>query len=416
MAMLARIDALLTEASPVHAKGRIQKRDAIHTLVQNVPHFTQPMQQIALRRLRQLVDRSLYNQEVCTSGLQLVSVMLRWLSPDQPALAPAVLDEMLNLLGDLGGYRATPHELQKLFELLQAGLVALASETQEEEVQPPGSPSEVLTRVGPEQLLRLLLRWCERTYQDDDSLHASPMAPQMCFDFNGVGGGLTLPSELAVELVARGAFTLGGWLRYEETSGSDDMLLFSGFAPGGDTGFEIFLQPSLSQIAIRVIGGSTSGASKLMMRRPSRNPSQETCHLMGVELKPGKWHLLLVSMRKKPTMVGRHEAIVFVDGKRLQTAPCAYPGSLAADKASDRATGFATCYFYVGANQSKPHEPLSPGNSSVAYQVAGGGFTGQLGSILLLKGCPSDVEAAALFQFRISQIRVRAFRSSAESG
>jgi hypothetical protein len=397
MAMLARIDALLTEASPVHAKGRIQKRDAIHTLVQNVPHFTQPMQQIALRRLRQLVDRSLYNQEVCTSGLQLVSVMLRWLSPDQPALAPAVLDEMLNLLGDLGGYRATPHELQKLFELLQAGLVALASEPQEEEVQPPGSPSEVLTRVGPEQLLRLLLRWCERTYQDDDSLHASPMAPQMCFDFNGVGGGLTLPSELAVELVARGAFTLGGWLRYEETSGSDDMLLFSGFAPGGDTGFEIFLQPSLSQIAIRVIGGSTSGASKLMMRRPSRNPSQETCHLMGVELKPGKWHLLLVSMRKKPTMVGRHEAIVFVDGKRLQTAPCAYPGSLAADKASDRATGFATCYFYVGANQSKPHEPLSPGNSSVAYQVAGGGFTGQLGSILLLKGCPSDVEAAALF-------------------
>ena len=199
--MLARIDALFGEATPSPARARIEKRDAIYQLVQIVPHLTPAQQLGGLRRLRQLVNRSLYNVEVCTSGLQLVSVMLRWLHPDDPAPAPAVLDEIIDLLGFLGGYRATPQELRTLFDLLQA---ALALDV-EQPASGGGSPrsSFALTRPGhatTEQLLRLLIRWCEPSSRDEEAMQAGPMGPQSCFDLDGVGGGLTLPPELAEHL------------------------------------------------------------------------------------------------------------------------------------------------------------------------------------------------------------------------
>ena len=102
-----------------------------------------------LRRLRQLVNRSMYNLDVCTAGLQLVSVLLRWLQPSAPTPAPAVLSEILNLLGILGGYRATAQELRTLFGLLQSTL------------SPPAAPSLPMRRAGhasSDQLLRLLIR------------------------------------------------------------------------------------------------------------------------------------------------------------------------------------------------------------------------------------------------------------------
>ena len=72
---------------------------------------------------------------------------------------------------------------------------------------------------------------------------------------------------------------------------------------------------------------------------------------LAVALTPGRWHLLLVSLRRAPPMRGRHEATVFVDGRRVQTTPCAYPGSLQ-DKESREPQGsnpFDSTTFQIGA-------------------------------------------------------------------
>ena len=150
--MLQTIDRLLVEASPASTRalnrGRIVKREPIHQLVALLPHLTEAQQVLALRRLQQLLGRSLYNLNVCTAGLQLVSVILRWLRPDAPPMGPAVVDEVLALLAMLGGYRATANELRTLFELLQTALT-------------PGLPALRAGRATAEQLLELLTRWCE---------------------------------------------------------------------------------------------------------------------------------------------------------------------------------------------------------------------------------------------------------------
>ena len=122
-AMLATVDRLLTDATPAHNRGRISNRDSIHQLIQLLPHLSEAQQIGALRRIKLLLGRSLFNLHVCTFGLQLVTVMLRWLASDASPLPSAVLDEVLEVLAVLGGYRATPQELRTLFELLQAAMV-----------------------------------------------------------------------------------------------------------------------------------------------------------------------------------------------------------------------------------------------------------------------------------------------------
>ena len=405
--MLATIDRLLVEASPASTRtlnrGRILKREPIHQLVALLPHLTDAQQSLALRRLQQLVGRSLYNLNVCTAGLQLVSVILRWLQPDALPLSPEVIDEVLQALAALGGYRATAQELRTLFELLQAALTPGLAR--------PGKASA-------NQLLRLLTRWCEPSARDR-TREVGPPGPIACFDFDGVGGGLTLPPELAVELVSKGAFTLGGWVRLEEATSvgvaAEGVLLFGMLGKAGEVGVEVYLQPAHEQVSLCVFGGAASAASKLLRR--GKAPAERTS-LRGVVLTPGRWHLLLVSLRRAPVMRGRHEAFLFLDGVRVQATPCAYPASLI-DKAGDAPPTFnvgalvppvgppaptppaimqvtppppPTGTIHFGRPPSYPAPSAAPSASAPPA-----GFAGQLGTILLLRGVPTEAEAQSLY-------------------
>ena len=264
--MLATIDRLLCEAAPPPSP-RIVERQAIHQLFSLLPHLTEAQQVGGLRRVKQLLRRALFNLHVCTAGLQLVSVVLRWLAPEAPALSQPVMDEVLGLLSELGGYRATALELRTLFDLLQGTLKAPA-------INLGGSSSAAAAprscRVTADQLLTLFVRWCEPSATDLSKRDTGPQAPLASFDFDGRAGGLSLPSELAVEVVSRGAFTVGGWLRLEdEVAGgttAEGLLLLSMLGKGGEVGIEVFLQPGQGQLAVCVHGGSSSAASKLLRR------------------------------------------------------------------------------------------------------------------------------------------------------
>ena len=130
-------------------------------------------------------------------------------------------------------------------------------------------------------------------------------------------------------------------------------------------------------------------------------------------------------------MRGRHEATVFVDGRRVQTMPCAYPanlqdkeskavaaaaaisaGTLGGAKGSSCANPFDATTFHIGALPSSggvlPSSGAPQARRSSATAALGGnshgfsgrpvvGFTGQIAMIILLKGVPSDAEVAAMF-------------------
>ena len=55
---------------------------------------------------------------------------------------------------------------------------------------------------------------------------AGPEAPRVCFDLDGNGGGLELPHWMPADVVGKGAFSVGMWLRLE-SGGTDGGLLFS---------------------------------------------------------------------------------------------------------------------------------------------------------------------------------------------
>ena len=377
-----------------------------------------------LRRLRQQLERSKYNVHVCTAGLQLVSVVLRWLQPDAGmVLSPVVLNEVLELLAVMGGYRATAHELRTLFDLLQVaarqcGVLEPASQMHDSTNGLGSAPqADSVAGASASQLLRLLCRWCEPSAHDR-SRDAGPRGPRCCFDLDGTAAGLSLPAELAVELVARGAFTIGGWVRLEDEhvggDGTEGMLLFSMMGHAATIGVEAFLQPTHEQLALCVHGGSSSATSKLLRRG---RPPPERCLLRGVTLVPGRWHMIMVSLRRAAPMRGRHEAIAFLDGRRIQTTPCPYPASLA-EKGASAAAGSAGGIGTGGSGATSPRaasgvsfvvgktsgaaEGSADGGASSGYPAAVAtnagvcGFTGQLGTLLLLKGVPTDAEALAL--------------------
>ena len=76
--MLATINRLMEEAAPPVKVGgvpkpgsRIVSRQPVHQMLTLVPHLTEPQQLLCLRRLRQLLNRSLYNLPVSYTHLTL---------------------------------------------------------------------------------------------------------------------------------------------------------------------------------------------------------------------------------------------------------------------------------------------------------------------------------------------------------
>eukprot|EP00964_Phaeocystis_antarctica_P065012 scaffold39157_cov61-Phaeocystis_antarctica.AAC.2 len=215
---------------------RIFRRHAVHQLMNLLPHLPEREQAITLRRLRRILVASQYNLHVCTAQLHLVDLLLRWLRP--PALPPSeiVCSELLGLVGELGGYRVTMHELRTLFDLLRSSLDALRSAPDASRLAatpadalpappPPPLPTTTMTttttttstttastttaatttaattiavavtgtcHATPEQLLQLLLTWCQPAV-DASAPEAGPAAPRACFDLDGAGAGLELP-------------------------------------------------------------------------------------------------------------------------------------------------------------------------------------------------------------------------------
>ena len=141
-----------------------------------------------------------------------------------------------------------------------------------------------------------------------------------------------------------------------------------------ECGLELTLQGALQQILV-VVYGTTEGRTTSLLRRAV---PPERCTLGELELKLGRWHHLLVCFRKrsKALLAGTPEAFAVLDGRRTQATPCAFPSFPA--RSEVQAGMHVGCHF--GACDERR------------------GFEGQLGTVLLLKGCPLDNEAAALFR------------------
>ena len=252
-------------SAPQHQQ-RIIRREAVHQLMNLLPHLPESEQAMSLRRLRRMLGGSQYNLHVCTAQLHLVDLLLRWLRPPALPLSEVVRSELLGLVGELGGYRVTMHELGTLFDLLRSSLDSLrlppdASQLAATGALPAPPPPMTTTTTAtaststtiststasatsaaastaaaattttttchatPEQLLQLLLTWCQPAV-DASGPEAGPPAPRACFDLDGAGGGLELPRWLPADMVAKGAFSVGMWLRIEP-GGTDGGLLFS---------------------------------------------------------------------------------------------------------------------------------------------------------------------------------------------
>ena len=70
-----------------------------------LPHIPEREQAMALRRLRRLLAASQCNLHMCTAQLHLVDILLRWLEPPASPPSAIVCNELLELVGKLGGYR-----------------------------------------------------------------------------------------------------------------------------------------------------------------------------------------------------------------------------------------------------------------------------------------------------------------------
>ena len=317
------IDHLLADASD--GSYRIRRQEAVHQLMNLLPALPAMQQVGALRRLRQLIARSVYNLHVCTAQLHLISTLLGRLHPMAPPPTPAVCDEVLELLGLLGSHRANRQELRALFQLIRLGLrPQQGSATLPSHKDRPASsalvtPSELSTdganptlesrlpHASPERLLQLLLRWCN-VRQEGPGL-TGPSPPLSFFDVDDCGSGISFPPPLAQEMLARPAFALSCWLRLEAPPANRSEMLFSCVErreeAGLEAGFEILLQRSLQQITICVYTASKPrrAASTLDLLRRSKQssaemPAPERVSLGGVELQGGRWHQLVLCFRK----------------------------------------------------------------------------------------------------------------------
>ena len=228
---------------------RIARRHAVHQLMNLLPHLPEREQAMALRRLRRFLVASQHNLHVCTAQLHLVDILLRWLQPPAPAPSTIVCNELLELVGRLGGYRVTMHELRTLFDMLRSSIDAIRDPAA------PPAPSaahgggfelaqqqqqQTTCHATPEQLLQLLITWCQPAV-DAASVEAGPEAPRVCFDLDGSGAGLELPHWLPSDLVSKGAFSVGFWVRLE-SGGTDGGLLFSMVDRHAECGLELTLQ------------------------------------------------------------------------------------------------------------------------------------------------------------------------------
>ena len=105
-------------------------------------------QAMSLRRLRRMLGGSQHNLHVCTAQLHLVDLLLRWLRPPALPLSEVVRSELLGLVGELGGYRVTMHELGTLFDLLRSSLDSLRLPPDASQLAPMSRGDDVFHR-GP---------------------------------------------------------------------------------------------------------------------------------------------------------------------------------------------------------------------------------------------------------------------------
>ena len=66
---------------PPQHQQRIVRREAVHQLMNLLPHLPESEQAMTLRHLRRMLGASQYNLHVCTAQLHLVDLLLRWLRP-----------------------------------------------------------------------------------------------------------------------------------------------------------------------------------------------------------------------------------------------------------------------------------------------------------------------------------------------
>ncbi|KAL3914414.1 MAG: hypothetical protein SGPRY_007633, partial [Prymnesium sp.] len=431
----ALVNHLLTDASG--DSHRIRRRDAIHQLMNLLPLLPDEEQRTVLRQLRQLAGQAVYNLHIFTSQLDLISTLLSRLHPSTPhPPSPYVREELLELLATLGSHRASTHQLRALFGLVRSGLhrvsggdrlappkiepatVSLsrpppaamksfsfipsnqdAMQSYSPPFPPPslgGAPTSSFPPPSPEVLLGLLLRWCNTHANEEGVGSEQTLAPRRYFDLDDRGGGIVLPPSLGVELVTKPAFTLSLWLRLEPVSSNRTELICSLTEKRDEmeAGFEISLQRQTGQVSICVFTPSKSKGGGWLGLRGERAPQSMGCTsekvwIQGVDLRSREWHHLVLCFRKGQGMGSlrsRHEAFGFLDGKRLQTTPCAFPSLLTQERAAESAhlssptPGRTPIYFVVGLTEG-----------------AREGIVGQLGTIAWLKGCPADAEAASLF-------------------
>ena len=123
---------------------RLLRRSAVHQAISLIGYLEVPDAKAdALRRLRDLLRRSVFNLWTCTvGGLRTTSVLLGWLTP--PPGSAEVLDEVLALLATLGSHAATSDEVCTLLGLAR------------QSIERGGAAA--LPR--PQQLLDLLVAWC----------------------------------------------------------------------------------------------------------------------------------------------------------------------------------------------------------------------------------------------------------------
>ena len=123
---------------------RLLRRSAVHQAISLIGYLEMPDAKAdALRRLRDLLRRSVFNLWTCTvGGLRTTSVLLGWLTP--PPRSAEVLDEVLALLATLGSHAATSDEVCTLLGLAR------------QSIERGGAAA--LPR--PQQLLDLLVAWC----------------------------------------------------------------------------------------------------------------------------------------------------------------------------------------------------------------------------------------------------------------
>ena len=165
---------------------------------------------------------------------------------------------------------------------------------------------------------------------------------------------------------------MGQWLRLEP-GGTDGGLLFSMVDRQAEVGLEVTLQGGLQQMHVSVYGAAEGGSRLLRRAAPP-----ERCTLSGLELVPGRWHHLIVCFRRRSKWKGQSEAFALLDGRRCPLTPCAFPAF------PPRGDATAAQHAHVGCHVGACDERR--------------GFEGQLGTLLLMRGCASDGEAAVLYR------------------